>query len=168
MMSETDRPVSLGGMSDDPRRGPSVLVAEDDAGFRFMLAELLGMTSGASVLAAADGIEALQLGLQYRPQLVVLDLHMPRMDGVDVAVTLRDMRPSLPIALQSADPRELHARAGGLGLPLFDKVDLSDLLAWAKKQIRSWDVHAAASALAGSDRVDGTRASPTHRAFLPS
>ena len=121
-----------------------------------------------SVLAAADGIEALQLGLQFRPQVVVLDLHMPRMDGVDVALTLRDMRPSLPIALQSADPRELHVRASGLGLPLFDKADLSHLLAWAEKQIRSWGVHVTTSALARSDGVDRTLASPAHHAFVPS
>ena len=165
MMPETDRPAGFGGIRDESRGGASVLVADDDAGFRSMLGGLLGMTSGASVLEAADGIEALQLGLQFRPQVVVLDLHMPRMDGVEVAVTLRDMRPSLPIALHSADPRELHVRASGLGLPLFDKADLSDLLAWAEKQIRSWGVHLTTSALASPDGVDRTLASAAHPAF---
>lgn len=129
----------------DVRGSTSVLVADDDAAFRVLLGTLLRESSGASVLVAADGVEALGLGLQFRPQVVVLDLQMPRLDGVEVAITLRDMRPSLPIALQSADPHALHVRASGLGLPLFDKLDLSNLLAWAEKQIRSWSVHATTS-----------------------
>lgn len=166
-MPGTDVHDDFDGASDDAHGSASVLVADDDAPFRSLLCTLLRETSGASVLAAADGIEALQLGLQFRPQVVVLDLHMPRMDGVDVAITLRDMRPSIPIALQSADAHALHVRASGLGLPLFDKLDLSDLLAWAGKQIRSWSVHATTSAFGGSGTVEGLP-STARRGFVPS
>jgi hypothetical protein len=42
------------------------------------------------------------------------------------------------IALHSFDPESLRARASGLGLPLFDKVDFERLIAWVERQIRSW------------------------------
>jgi CheY-like chemotaxis protein len=167
-MPETGAGDGCGGAGADAGESASVLVADDDAAFRALLGTLLRETSGVSVLVAADGIEALQVGLQLRPQVVVLDLQMPRLDGVEVAITLRDMRPSLPIALQSADPHALHARASGLGLPLFDKLDLNDLLAWAEKQIRSWSVHATTSAARGSGAVDGVLASADPRTFAPS
>jgi CheY-like chemotaxis protein len=127
----------------DPR--DRVLIADDDAVFRALLVTLVRSTSNVSVLVAADGIEALQLGLQFRPRVVVLDLNMPRLDGVEVAMTLRDMQPSIPIALQSSDPVDLHARAGGLGIRLFDKLDSRGMVAWTEKQIRSWSAHATRS-----------------------
>jgi len=168
VMLETGAHDDFNGASDDAGGGACVLVADDDAAFRMLLGTLLRETSGASVLVAGDGIEALGLGLQFRPQVVVLDLQMPRLDGVEVAITLRDMRPSLPIALQSADPHALRARASGLGLPLFDKLDLSDLLAWAGKQIRSWSIHATTPVARRSGTVERTLASAPPRAFVPS
>jgi CheY-like chemotaxis protein len=167
-MWETGARDGFSGAGHDARGHASVLVADDDAPFRSLLGTLLRETTGASVLAAADGIEALQLGLEFRPQVVVLDLHMPRMDGVEVAITLRDMQPSIPIALQSADAHALRLCASGLGLPLFDKLELSDLLAWAEQQIRSWGVHATTSALAGLDCADGMLAPAAIHAVVPS
>src|SRR5439155_17758481 len=74
VMSETGVQNGFSGARDDALGSASVLVADDDAPFRSLLGTLLRQTSGASVLAAADGIEALQLGLQFRPQVVVLGL----------------------------------------------------------------------------------------------
>jgi len=131
----------------------SVLIADDDAAFRSLLVALLQSTGNVSVLTAADGIEALQLGLQFRPRVVVLDLNMPRLNGVEVAMTLRDMQPSIPIALQSSDPLGLNARAGSLGLPLFDKLEVSQLVAWTQTQMRPWRAHARRSP-AGKSSID--------------
>ena len=167
-MSETGVHDGFSGAKDDALGSASVLVADDDAPFRSLLGTLLRQTSGASVLTAADGIEALQLGLQFRPQVVVLGLQLPRMDGVEVAITLRDMRRSIPIALQSPDPHALHVCASGLELPLFDKLDLSGLLAWAERQIRSWNVHATTSPLGGSGSVDGMLTPASLHASVPS
>ena len=132
----------------------SVLVADDDSGFRSLLVTLLRETSDVPVLTAADGIEALRLGLQFRPKVVVLDYNMPRMDGIDVARTLRYTQPSVSIALQSSDLWSLHVRASGLGLPLFDKLELSHLVAWTVKQVRSWNAQAPQPAT-GESRIAG-------------
>jgi CheY-like chemotaxis protein len=129
-------------LSDKPWSEPvtrvRVLVADDDKGVRAHFVALLGNASGiASTLEAADGAEAVQVGLQLRPEIAVLDLNMPRLGGVEAAQTLTALRPSMRIALQSSDPDSLHAQAGGLGLPLFDKLECERLVHWVETQARS-------------------------------
>lgn len=115
--------------------GLRVLVADDDARVRSIIATLLRATEGvADVLEAADGAEAVALGRAQRPDLVVLDLNMPGLDGVEAARRLLALEHSPGIALHSADPDSLRQRAAGLDLPLFDKADAEGLLAWVERQ----------------------------------
>jgi CheY-like chemotaxis protein len=115
-----------------------VLVADDDKRVRAHFVSLLGNAKGiAWTLEAEDGAEAVQVGLQVRPEIAVLDLNMPRLSGVEAAQTLRGLQPSLRIALQSSDPDDLRARAGGLGFPLFDKPECERLVHWVETQARS-------------------------------
>ena len=115
-----------------------VLVADDDKGVRAHFVSLLRAATGiASTLEAEDGAEAVQVGLQLRPEIAVLDLNMPRLSGVEAAQTLRALQPSMRIALQSSDPDDLRARAGGLGIPLFDKLECERLVHWVETQARS-------------------------------
>ena len=116
-----------------------VLVADDDKGVRAHFVSLLGAANGiASTLEAEDGAEAVQVGLQLRPEIAVLDLNMPRLSGVEAVQTLRALQPSMRIALQSSDPDDLRARAGGLGIPLFDKLECERLVHWVEMQARSF------------------------------
>jgi CheY-like chemotaxis protein len=115
-----------------------VLVADDDKGVRAHFVSLLGVANGiASTLEAEDGAEAVQVGLQLRPEIAVLDLNMPRLSGVEAAQTLTALRPSMRIALQSSDPDSLYAHAGGMGLALFDKLECENLVHWVETQARS-------------------------------
>jgi CheY-like chemotaxis protein len=111
-----------------------VLVADDHRGVRTMFAKLLRATAGvASVVEAADGVEAVELAGARRLDIAVLDLNMPRLNGIDTAVRLRSLQPSLQIALHSSDPELLRQRAAGLDLPLFDKLDFDQLIAWVQR-----------------------------------
>ena len=117
----------------EPLTHVRVLVADDDKGVRAHFVSRLGDANGiASTLEAEDGAEAVQVGLQLRTEIAVLDLNMPRLSGVEATQTLRALQPSMRFALQSLDPDDLRARAGGLGLPLFDKLECERLVHWVR------------------------------------
>ena len=63
--------------------GPKILVVDDSRMMRFAVAEVIRKL-GYGVLEAADGDEALALADDDQPQLIFLDINMPRMSGSDV------------------------------------------------------------------------------------
>src|SRR5690625_5588283 len=66
-----------------------VLVADDDGVSRYLLTNLLGRW-GFETVAAADGAEALEImGAADPPRLLLLDLEMPKVDGLEVSRSLR-------------------------------------------------------------------------------
>ena len=114
-----------------------ILIADDEPSFRSLLAQKLrDSLSGVDVLEAIDGAEALQLGLQQHPQIALLDISMPRLGGIEAALTLRSLCPTMEIALQSGEADEHRLRATDLGLQLFDKRDLEQSLAWIGARAR--------------------------------
>jgi DNA-binding NarL/FixJ family response regulator len=94
--------------SDDTRI--RVLIADDDRPFLESLWDLIdGQPELAVIGAAADGLEAIELADQLDPDAVVLDLHMPLLDGVTAAARLRRDHPNLClIALTGDDEPALH------------------------------------------------------------
>src|SRR5712671_1932349 len=66
---------------------PLVLLADDEAHITCVVAEQL-RKAGFSVATARDGEEALELALRLHPTLVITDLQMPRMSGLDLALRL--------------------------------------------------------------------------------
>jgi CheY-like chemotaxis protein len=76
----------------------SILVAEDDEGSRESLAALL-RASGYSVRAAADGAEALTLAGELAPDLVLTDICMPGISGVELCQHLRRAPGARPVAI---------------------------------------------------------------------
>lgn len=90
-------------MSWQPHEGPLVLIADDDADIR----ELVGFrleAAGCSVMRAADGEEALQLAGEKTPDVCVLDVMMPKLDGLGVTRRLRELSAteSVPVLLLTA------------------------------------------------------------------
>jgi DNA-binding NarL/FixJ family response regulator len=87
-----------------------VLIADDDVGFLRSLQELIDRQPELTVVGAAqDGLEAIELAEELSPDAVVLDLHMPLLDGVTAAARLRRDHPSLClIALTGDEAPALH------------------------------------------------------------
>jgi DNA-binding NarL/FixJ family response regulator len=87
-----------------------VLIADDDPAFLRSLGELIDRQRELTVIGAAgDGLEAIELADELDPDAVVLDLHMPLLDGVSAAARLRRDHPSLClIALTGDEAPELH------------------------------------------------------------
>ena len=83
----------------------SVLIVDDSAIDRRLAGALLAKR-GYDVAYAADGREALERCEQVRPDVVVTDLQMPQMTGLELVEALRSRFPSLPVVLMTAHGSE--------------------------------------------------------------
>jgi CheY-like chemotaxis protein len=81
-----------------------VLVVDDDADARLICRELL-THHGYRVIEADNGVDGLEQAKQMSPDLVLVDLRLPGLDGIDVVRTLRAANPTscTPIVLYTAD-----------------------------------------------------------------
>jgi CheY-like chemotaxis protein len=129
--------------------GIRMLVADDDPSVLALLGKLLRVTEGISfVLEVENGARAVAAARDMPFDVAVLDLNMPRLDGVQAARLLLAVDPSMRIALHSSDPDALDARAEGLGLPLFDKLQFDALVGWITR--REVSPHAPAAAVSAA------------------
>jgi response regulator NasT len=92
----------------EPRR---VVIAEDEALIRMDLAEMLAEEGYAVVGQAADGATAVGLAEQERPDLVILDVKMPVLDGIAAAERIARARIAPVVILTAFSQRELVERA---------------------------------------------------------
>jgi DNA-binding NarL/FixJ family response regulator len=97
-----------------------VLAADDQRVVREGLAMLLGLLPDVEVVGtAADGEEALDLAERLRPDVILMDLRMPRVDGVEATRRLRASHPEIKVVVLTtyADDRSVieALRAGALG-----------------------------------------------------
>ena len=96
----------------------TVLIADDEPNIVVSLEYLL-RRGGYNVVVARDGEEALQSMARFRPDLILLDLHMPHQDGYQILRTLRKLVPAgafLPIIIVTGDAApEALRRALALG-----------------------------------------------------
>ncbi len=87
-----------------------VLLADDDAPFLEALLPLIERQPELAVVGTAhDGLAAIELADELSPDAVVIDLHMPRLDGVSAVTRLRHDHPSMcVIALTADEHRAIH------------------------------------------------------------
>ncbi|MGW7077833.1 response regulator [Streptomyces sp. NPDC054866] len=77
-----------------------VLLADDEAMIRAGVRAILGTADGIEVVAeASDGREAVDLTLKHRPDVCLLDIRMPRLDGLQAAAELRKVAPDAAVAM---------------------------------------------------------------------
>lgn len=121
--------------------GRRILVVEDDATIRSGLRDAL-RSEGYEVLEAADGREGLDKGLREDPDLIILDLMLPGMDGYEVLARLRKDAVETPVLVLTARGLE-EDRVKGFALGADDYVvkpfSLAELLARVASRLRAWD-----------------------------
>src|SRR5712692_3547412 len=105
------------------------LVVDDDPEARKVLKDFLRLR-GLAVLEARNGLEALLSVKQHRPGVVVLDLNMPRLGGLETLKRIRPFDPTIRVAVVTEDPdAAIHQQARALGatVVLIKPVDLARL-----------------------------------------
>ncbi len=93
----------------------SVVIAEDEALIRMDLAEMLTEEGYEVVGQAGDGAKAVELTEQLRPDLVILDVKMPVLDGIAAAERIASQRIAPVVILTAFSQRELVERARDAG-----------------------------------------------------
>src|SRR6202035_165999 len=120
------------------RNPAKILVVEDEPAMVAGLRDNFEF-EGYEVITARDGVEGLQRALDETPDLVVLDVMMPRMSGLEVCKQLRAQRGSIPIIMLTARGQELD-KVVGLELGADDYVtkpfSIRELLARVKAVLR--------------------------------
>jgi two-component system, response regulator PdtaR len=93
-----------------------ILVAEDETIIRLDLCELLAGAGHEVVAEARDGEEAVVLAREHAPDLAIMDVKMPRLDGIEAARRILDERPIPIVMLTAYGHQELVARAVEAGV----------------------------------------------------
>ena len=121
-----------------------ILVAEDDQGVRDAIERALTI-EGYKVLAAEDGARALEVGGDHSPDLYLLDVMMPYVDGLSVCRTLRQRGDNTPILVLTAR-HEISDRVAGLDAGADDYLTkpfaLDELLARIRALLRRGTIDA--------------------------
>ena len=94
---------------------PTVIVAEDEALIRLDLVELLTEEGYDVVGEAGDGEEAVKLARELEPDLVIMDVKMPKMDGISAAEIIAEERIAPVVMLTAFSQRDLGERAREAG-----------------------------------------------------
>ena len=102
-------------------KGHRILVVEDNVGTAKVLSRLLAKLGNHEIHMVHDGLSALEATKTYRPELVLLDIGLPRMNGYEVAQRLRqqaEYRDMVLVALTGYGTEEDRRRSAEAG---FDK-----------------------------------------------
>jgi CheY-like chemotaxis protein len=129
---------------------PKILIADDSRTIRALVRRALG-AAGFDVTLACDGKEAVELARRDHPDLVILDIQMPEMDGYtacDEILAMNDRGPDLPIIfLTKENAKHLDALGSELGAYLQKPVSDETLLSTVQSLL---DRHSTSHACSGA------------------
>ena len=124
---------------EDPDLSQSrVLVMEDNPSNQAVLTRLLNVAGITNIQIAADGIEGLHKVLSFKPDLIILDITMPRMNGQEVLYHLKSTPETkhIPVLVQTAsDTREMREKAFSSGATDFITKPINPLEFFARVKV---------------------------------
>ena len=143
------------GVAAAPAPATSLLVVEDDENISTAIKEYFSR-AGYSVTTASDGVAGVEAAGKNRPDVVVLDLMLPKMDGLAVCKELRQSNPQMPIIMLTAKD-DIVDKVLGLEMGADDYITKPFSLREVEARIKSVLRRArAATATATSDGKDET------------
>ncbi len=142
-----------------------IIVADDQASVREGLVLLLGGLPGIEVVAsAADGRKALDLVAEHRPDVILLDLHMPVLDGIETTRRLTAEHPQVAIVVLTTyldDTSVLDALRAGARSYLTkdaDHTEIASALRSAAQGLSVFDTRVHSTLMSAATRSDGAAA----------
>lgn len=105
-----------------------ILVAEDETIIRLDLVEMLSEAGYEVIAQAENGVVAVELAKQYKPDLVILDVKMPEMDGITAAEQIITLAPVLMLTAFSQRDLVERARDAGVMAYVVKPFSISDLI----------------------------------------
>ncbi len=135
----------------------TVLIVDDHPAFRLVLKTQIALLPVASrILEADNGVDTLALAKSERPDLIVLDLDMPRMGGLEAISRIRAIDPGLRILVVSAhDPAVFAPRVAELGACGYasKRLEIKELIRCVESVLAGYSVFPNASRNAGHAEV---------------
>ena len=141
MPSDMGMPPHPSQQPDFPHTGSVVLVIEDDPAMVRLLKDNLSY-NGYEVIAASDGQSGVMMATTHKPDLVLLDIMLPKMDGLAVCREIRQRRVHCPIRMLSARNLEGDKVAGlkiGADDYLTKPFSIAELLARVEAMLRRFE-----------------------------
>jgi CheY-like chemotaxis protein len=125
-------------LTGDSRRRLRVVLADDHAPTRALLEALFSMSPSLELVGSCpDGAEAVAVAVAERADVVVLDLNMPRLDGLAAAKALHRFLPDSHQVLFTSEPQsEAAVLAAALDVPVLDKLAADDLVLLLEREER--------------------------------
>ncbi len=127
-------------MNPDHEQSANILVVDDDA-INLMVIEQMLDTSGFPVVSAVDGVDAVEKAALIQPALILMDISMPRMNGIDAAIAIRKQSaaryPKIVAVTANVTDRQREAcRTAGFDGFLAKPVDMKELLSTIREFMR--------------------------------
>jgi CheY-like chemotaxis protein len=117
----------------------TILVADDNAAIRKALCEMFEIEESYDLCAeAVNGQEAIELAKKHRPDLIILDLSMPEMNGYDAAREIKRIMPDVRIILFTLYADTVREQLMGVNSPIdliVSKSDLANILSHVRSLI---------------------------------
>ena len=117
--------------------GANVLIVDDQFGIRVLLNEVL-QKEGYVTFQAANGVQAINIAKTHAPDLVLLDMKIPGMDGIEILKRLKEHDPTIPVIMMTAyGELDMIQHAKNLGaLTYFTKpFDIDDIRSMVKEHL---------------------------------
>ena len=108
-------------------RPARILVAEDEALIRLDLVEMLTEAGYEVVAQATNGVEAIALAKEFKPDLAILDVKMPELDGISAAQEIIEISPVLMLTAFSQKELVERARDAGVMAYVVKPFNINDL-----------------------------------------
>ena len=109
----------------------TILIADDNQVFRAEMKRLLGGEPQVTVAEAGDGEGALRLAQELRPEVVLMDIVMPRMDGLEATRRIKAVQPETKViilTIHDEEPYRKAARESGADAFLLKKTVMAEII----------------------------------------